>query len=112
MQIALPVEGGVLSPHFGHCSEFLFFDVDTEAGEILGKKSIQPPPHEPGILPGWLREQGADVIIAGGMGMRAQQLFQQAGIEVVVGVQPGDPEAITKEYIAGNIQSGENLCDH
>jgi len=45
---------------------------------------IDAPPHEPGLLPRWLHEQGAHLIIAGGMGHRAQELFVQNGIQVTV----------------------------
>ncbi len=78
MIIAIPTAGAALCAHFGHCEEFLFFEVDRSAQQIVGKKGIQPPPHQPGMLPPWIKEQGADIVICGGMGMRAQQLFQQA----------------------------------
>lgn len=111
-RIALPVTGGVLSMHFGHCDEFVLFDVDKEASRIVTQQSLTAPPHEPGVLPRWLHEQNTRLIIAGGMGVRAQQLFQQQGIEVLVGAQGGNPEEIVKAYLAGALQTGNNLCDH
>ena len=30
MKYAVPVSGGVLSPHFGHCEQFALIDVDEE----------------------------------------------------------------------------------
>ena len=73
---------------------------------------LTPPPHEPGLLPRWLHEQGADVIIAGGMGQRAQQLFAQSGIKVVVGAPADAPERIVESYLSGTLVSGQNFCDH
>ena len=73
---------------------------------------VTPPPHEPGLLPRWLHEQGADVIIAGGMGQRAQQLFAEKGIRVVYGVPSDTPETIVTAFLDGTVVSGENLCDH
>jgi predicted Fe-Mo cluster-binding NifX family protein len=63
-------------------------------------------------LPQWLREQGADVIIAGGMGSRAQQLFGQNGIRVVVGAASDAPEVLVRQYLDDRLVTGTNLCDH
>jgi len=112
MRIAIPTTDGKLSMHFGHCKEFAILDVDEEAKTILDTRSAVPPAHEPGVLPRWLREQGADVIIAGGMGQRAQDLFAQSGIEVIVGAPPQSPEEIGSAHLAGTLEAGQNVCDH
>lgn len=88
MKIAIPMAGGQLCMHFGHCEQFALVDVDETAGKPTNTTLVTPPPHEPGLLPRWLHEQGATVIIAGGMGQRAHQLFAQSGVKVVVGA-PG-----------------------
>jgi predicted Fe-Mo cluster-binding NifX family protein len=98
--------------HFGHCEEFALVDVDEKSGKALKTVTLQPPAHEPGVLPRWLHEQGATVIIAGGMGQRAQQLFAQNGIQVVVGAPAQSPEQLVQAYMQGSLQTGENLCDH
>lgn len=112
MKIAIPVAEGKLCMHFGHCEQFALLDVDEKARTVRGKELLTPPPHEPGVLPRWLHEQGANIIIAGGMGQRAQALFTQNGIEVVVGAPAGDPEALAASYLAGTLASGPNACDH
>jgi predicted Fe-Mo cluster-binding NifX family protein len=86
--------------------------VDNESKTITKGELLTPPPHEPGVLPRWLAEKGANVIIAGGMGARAQSLFTENGIKVVVGAQPGDPEEIVKTYLDGKLTVGQNICDH
>jgi predicted Fe-Mo cluster-binding NifX family protein len=73
---------------------------------------ITPPPHEPGLLPRWLHEQGATVIIAGGMGQRAQGLFAENGIKVVVGAPAEAPDALVRAYLDGTLKTGGNVCDH
>lgn len=112
MKIAVPSAEGKLAMHFGHCREFVLFEVDRESKKIVGQTSVTPPAHEPGVLPKWLSEQGVNVILAGGMGMRAQNFFQQYGIEVVVGAPSLPCEAVVREYLAGTLQTGENVCDH
>lgn len=112
MRIAIPLAGGRLSLHFGHCEEFALLDVDTDKKEITNKETVAAPPHQPGLLPRWLHEQGAGVIIAGGMGSRAQGLFAQNGIQVVVGAPADEPEQIAMAYLDGSLEAGDNICDH
>jgi predicted Fe-Mo cluster-binding NifX family protein len=112
MRIAIPVVQGRLSPHFGHCEEFALFDVDPEKKEIVANQSLPSPEHQPGLLPQWLHEQGATIIIAGGMGGRAQDLFAQNGIHVVVGAPSEEPGSIVKAYLDNTLQAGDNVCDH
>ena len=111
MRIAMPVTDGLLSSHFGHCQQFAFYDVDQENKKTLTKEFIDSPPHNPGLLPGWVKENGGDIVIAGGMGQRAQQLFTMQGIEVLIGIPPGDPEKIVELFLDGGLRTGDNLCD-
>jgi len=111
MKVAIPLANGLLAQHFGHCQKFALVEVDDNK-KIGGKQLLDPPPHEPGVLPAWLHEQGANVIIAGGMGARAQQLFQQNDITVLVGAPADTPENLVNQYLDGSLQTGVNLCDH
>lgn len=112
MRIAIPIVQGKLSPHFGHCEEFALIDVDPEKKEIINTRMLPAPEHQPGLLPRWLHEQQATVIIAGGMGGRAQDLFAQNGIRVIIGASSEEPEAIVKALLDDSLQTGENICDH
>ena len=112
MKIAIPLTEGRLSMHFGHCEEFALVDVDEQTGEVSQMTTLRPPTHQPGVLPQWLHEQGATVIIAGGMGHRAQQLFAQNDIEVIVGASAQRPEELVQAYVQGALQTGDNICDH
>jgi len=112
MRIAIPVVNRQLARHFGHCEEFMLFDVDRDAASIGDARPLEAPPHEPGLLPRWLKRQGVDMVIAGGMGRRAQGLFAQSGVEVVVGAVPDDPRAVVEEYLSGALSTGDNPCDH
>ncbi|MFP4106163.1 MAG: NifB/NifX family molybdenum-iron cluster-binding protein [Phycisphaerae bacterium] len=112
MKIAIPIADGKLCMHFGHCQQFALVSVDTESQSIQSIDYLTPPPHEPGVLPRWLYQQGAEMIIAGGMGQRAQSLFTQNGVEVVVGAPAAEPEAIVQAYLADELEAGKNVCDH
>ena len=110
MKFAIPLAEGKLTAHFGHCQEFAL--VDVEDNKIKNKETLVPPPHEPGVLPKWLHDQGADVIIAGGMGARALDLFAQNNIKVIVGASALAPEELVKQYLDNSLQTGGNVCDH
>ena len=112
IKIAVPVTSGVLSSHFGHCENFVLFDVANDGKTVEGRVVLTPPPHEPGTFPMWLHEQGATIIIAGAMGSRAQSLFGQNGIRVVVGASEGEPDEIVRSFLDGCLETGDNACDH
>jgi predicted Fe-Mo cluster-binding NifX family protein/MinD-like ATPase involved in chromosome partitioning or flagellar assembly len=112
MRIAIPVVDGSLSMHFGHCERFVFFDVDPDEKKIVSRQSEDSPPHQPGMLPPWMHERGVNVVIAGGMGIRAQRLFDEHGVKVLVGAPAEDPESIVERYLAGTLETGANVCDH
>jgi len=112
MKIAIPFAEGKLAMHFGHCAAFALFQVDSKAKKILKREDVVAPPHEPGLLPKWLAQLGANLIIAGGMGQRAQDLFKEQGIEVLIGIAAETPEKLVGDYLIGKLQSGENICDH
>ncbi len=112
MRIAIPVSEGKLDPHFGHCRQFALVDVDRDEKKILATETVDAPAHEPGVLPAWLAEQGANLVLAGGMGNMAIQIFAKHGVEVIVGAPSLDPESLARSYLDGEIGAGANACDH
>jgi len=112
LKIAVPVAEGRLCLHFGHCGRFAVLTLDTTAKTIVSREDLIPPPHEPGVLPAWLGQLGVNAIFAGGMGQRAQALFQQQNIDVLVGLPSESPEELAARYFEGTLEGGENVCDH
>ncbi len=112
MRYAVPVTDGSLAVHFGHCEAFAMFDVDDATATIVGRELVPSPGHQPGFLPGWLAGQGVSAIIAGGMGPRAVNLFEENRVHVVLGAPDDRPESIVKAYLAGELAAGDNVCDH
>ena len=109
-KIAIPLENGVLCSHFGHCQQFAI--VDTENNLINSEILITPPPHEPGLLPAWLAEKGVTDVIAGGMGQRAINLFNQQKINVFVGAQLKNHKELAEDLVLNRLAAGANYCDH
>ncbi len=112
MRIVIPLADGKLAMHFGHCEKFAFIDVDPASKTIKKREDIDAPPHQPGLLPPWLADKGANLVIAGGMGQRAISLFAEQGIKVLVGAPADDPENVVTAYLEGTLETGRNVCDH
>jgi predicted Fe-Mo cluster-binding NifX family protein len=110
MKFAIPLAEGKLTAHFGHCQEFALLEV--EDNKIKNKETLVPPRHEPGVLPKWLHDLGTNVIIAGGMGGRALDLFAQNDIKVIVGAPALTPEELIKQYLDDTLVAGTNVCNH
>ena len=102
---------GQISQHFGRCPYYLLVEVE---GDEIKKKDIVNNPyyenHVPGVVPQFISEQGANVMIAGGMGPRAIDLFSNLGIEVVTGAV-GNTGNVLQAYLKGEI-SGVEPCKH
>ncbi len=107
MKITVAAMGSMVAGHFGHCENFIFFD--TENGEIVSETVVPNPGHRPGFLPNFLADNGAQVIISGGMGGGAVDIFNERGVEVIVGAQ-GDARAAVEAYLAGNLISTGSVC--
>ncbi len=112
MKIAIPTANDLLAMHFGHCETFTLVTIDPEQKSITAQETADAPPHEPGVLPRWLAQQDVNLVIAGGMGNRAQELFRAQGIEVIVGAPTKTPAELAQIYLQGELTPGANLCDH
>ncbi len=108
--IAVPVTAGVVSAHFGHCEQFYF--VQTNEAEITKEWFVTPPVHEPGLYPKWVKEQGAVIVIAGGMGQKAVNLFDAQNISTYTGAQSQAPKAIVEAFLSSTLQLTANICNH
>jgi predicted Fe-Mo cluster-binding NifX family protein len=109
MRVAISADSGngldsVVSPHFGRCPYFVLVDVDGT--EVTAVQSVANPyygNHRPGQVPGFIHNQGADVMLTGGMGMRAIAFFDQYGIEAATGAS-GSVRHALEQYLGGMIQ--------
>jgi len=112
MKIAIPVLDGKLCLHFGQARNFALVEADPDKKETQNIEILDAPEHQPGLLPQWLASLGAELIIVGGMGRRAQELFAAADIEVIIGAPEEPPEKIVQDYLEGTLETGANVCDH
>ena len=109
MKVAVSTENGNVSPHFGRCPEFTLVELDGD--KILNKEVIPNPGHAPGFLPNYFGEMGVEAVIAGGAGQRAQALFAEKNIQLVLGAT-GDIDSVLDLLCKGELEGGESLCSH
>jgi predicted Fe-Mo cluster-binding NifX family protein len=107
MRVAISTDGDFVSAHFGRCPSFTV--VDIKDGKVGERKVIENPGHQPGFIPQFLHQRGVECIVAGGMGMRAQGFFAEAGIQTILGAS-GRIDVVIEKLQKGTLKSGESLC--
>jgi predicted Fe-Mo cluster-binding NifX family protein len=98
-----------VSEHFGRCAYFTLTEI--EDNEIKSVQAIANPyahNHAPGQIPAFIKEQGANVMLAGGMGHRAVGFFEQYGIDVATGAA-GTVQQTIQAYLEGR-RRGASSC--
>ncbi|MDN5351164.1 MAG: hypothetical protein PWQ12_80 [Clostridiales bacterium] len=107
MKIAVASEQAQVTQHFGHCMNFNIYEAADD--KIIKHESVANPGHRPGFLPQFLGDLGINVIISGGMGGSAVDLFNARGIEVVTGAT-GSAQAAAESYLKGELESTGSIC--
>ncbi len=107
IKIAVASENSMVTGHFGHCENFMIFD--SEESTITATETVPNPGHRPGFLPNFLNDMGVNVIISGGMGGGAIDIFNKHNIEVIIGAT-GSSEDAAKSYLAGKLKSTGSVC--
>lgn len=107
MRIAVASNGTMVAGHFGHCENFNIYDV--EDNRITAEESVANPGHKPGFLPNFLADNGVNVIISGGMGSGAIDIFNERNVEVITGAE-GDARENAEKYLAGELVSTGSVC--
>lgn len=107
MKIAVASDNEIVASHFGHCEGFSIFEASDK--QIVKSEYIPNPGHRPGFLPNFLNDLGVNIIISGGMGRSAIELFKANDIEVITGAE-GNVRAVAEQYLQGNLKSTGSVC--
>lgn len=107
MKIAVASIDNMVAEHFGHCENFHIYEVENNS--IIAHSRIPNPGHKPGFLPNYLGDLGVEVIISGGMGGGAIDIFNERNIEVIVGAA-GMAQVSVQSYLDGTLKSTGSIC--
>ena len=110
MKIVIPSADEKLCGHFGHCEYFTFVEINPETKEII---SIEKKVPEEGIScqsASWIATQGANIILAGGMGGRPMAIFAQNGVKVITGCPELEIKTVVNQFLNDSLATGENSC--
>ena len=110
MKIAIPSADEKLCGHFGHCEYFTFVEINPETKEIINIEKKVP---EEGIScqsASWIATQGANIILAGGMGGRPMAIFAQNGVKVIAGCPELEIETVVNQFLNDSLALGKNSC--
>ncbi|MEG0779650.1 MAG: NifB/NifX family molybdenum-iron cluster-binding protein [Oscillospiraceae bacterium] len=110
MKIAVTYENGGVFQHFGHCENFKFYDVENGAVTTSAVVSAIGSGH--GALASFLKSNGADTLICGGIGGGARTALTEAGIQLYPGVSGHADDAVAA-LLGGTLQFDPNtMCNH
>ena len=85
---------------------------EAEDGEIKNRTLLDTNGNGHGALAGFLAQNGAEVLICGGIGGGAQMALREAGIRLFGGVTGSADEAV-KAFLAGTLGYDPDVhCDH
>ena len=110
MKIVIPSADEKLCGHFGHCEYFTFVEINPETKEIINIEKKVP---EEGIScqsASWIATQGANVVLAGGMGGRPMAIFAQNGVKVIAGCPELEIETVVNQFLNDSLALGEKSC--
>lgn len=114
MKVSIPTKDengleGVVEPHFGKAPTYTIIDTETNQVTVIPNTSEHM--GGTGLPPEYLHENGVDIMLCGGLGFKAVNMFESYGIKVFVGA--GCTVRDTFEaWKAGKLQNAtaENSC--
>ena len=110
MKIAVTYEDGKIFPHFGHTQAFKLYD--AEDGKVISSRVVPTDGCGHGALAAFLREQGAEILICGGIGGGARTALDEAGIRLYGGAS-GDADAAVEALLRGALAyDPDAACTH
>jgi predicted DNA-binding protein (UPF0251 family)/predicted Fe-Mo cluster-binding NifX family protein len=111
MIIAVPYLQGNVNAHFGSTQAFLVAEAIDGKVERTSIFEVQGMQHNHSGIAGFLKEQGVEIILAGGMGAPMQQALKLQGFGLYCGVSGPALEAVDA-YLRGEIEQSESTCGH
>lgn len=108
MKVALSTKNNMVTEHFGHCDYFIVYDIKDK--KVRASSLIKNPPHQKGLLPKFLKDNGVDVVIAGGIGQMAVGLLKDLGIECYMNIE-GEADQVIQRYLNNEFVDKGKPCE-
>lgn len=109
MRYAIATDADQVAPHFGRCERYEFVDIENR--QVVARAQAPCPEHEPGVVPHFLKQHGAQVVVCGGAGPRAVDLLAELGVGMFMGVS-GGLDAVIEAIRSGELIGGDSTCEH
>jgi predicted Fe-Mo cluster-binding NifX family protein len=109
MIIAISTDNKMVSKHFGRCEQYTIFE--TKDNKIVLKMAVDAPGHEPFLMPKFVKEQGANILITDGIGPKSIDLFERLGIKTISGIE-GNVDDVINLFLKNKLNSSLNSCNH
>ena len=110
MKIAVTYESGLIFQHFGHTAQFKLYEIESD--KVASSYVVDTNGHGHGALAGFLKEQGVNVLICGGIGGGAQMALAEVGIQLFGGVS-GEADEAVEALLAGQLTYNPCVrCSH
>ena len=110
MKIAVTYENGQVFQHFGHTAQFKIYEVQD--GQVASSQVVDTNGSGHGALAGFLKAQGVDTLICGGIGGGARTALAQAGIQLYGGVSGSADQAVEDLLAQKLVFQPDILCSH
>ncbi|MFR7474173.1 MAG: NifB/NifX family molybdenum-iron cluster-binding protein [Christensenellales bacterium] len=110
MKLAVTAQNGQVFQHFGKCPSFAVFTVEGKAASDPVLLDATGSGHA--AMAGFLKNNGVDTVICGGIGAPAKQMLLDQGIQVVSGAS-GDIGAAVQAFLDGTLKDSVlPTCTH
>ena len=110
MIVAIPYENGQIFQHIGHTTQFKLYTI--EQGVVSNSQIVPTLGSGHGALAGFLRAQGVDALLCGGIGGGARTALAESGIRLYAGVSGNADQAVEALLSGSLVYQDHATCDH
>lgn len=108
MKVAVASINGMISSHFGQSETFEIYEVNQN--ELSFIESKKAPEHTHGSLPNFLVSSDIELLICGNLGVRAIQILNANGVDVLSGAE-GYVDDVINQFAKGTLVSKNLTCN-
>lgn len=108
MTLAIAADAEKIATHFGRCEHYVLYEIEDDTVKTI--KTIESPPHEKGLMPKLLKDNGVVVLLCGGIGRRAKDLLCEYEITCYPNLKGTLDEAV-EAFINNTLPKHDDVCE-